>query len=139
MIQLIVGCKGKGKTKQILEQVNNDIKTCNGNIVYLDKSKKHMYELHNKVRLIELSNGFLKNTDQFIGFVAGILSRDHDIEKVYFDSFLKIARLEGQDITPCIENLVQLGELFSVEFILSVSMDEEELPEAVKKYVTVSL
>lgn len=139
MVQLIVGCKGKGKTKLLLDKVNADIKTASGNIVYLDKSAKHMYELNNKVRLIELNKGFLKNTDQFLGFVAGILSRDHDIEKVFFDSFLKISELGDSDITDCVKRLVEYGEMFSVDFILSVSMEAADLPEELKQYVLVAL
>ena len=69
MVQLIVGKKGKGKTKQLLDKVNGVIKTAEGNIVYLDKSTKHMYELNNKVRLIDVSAYPLNNSDEFIGFI----------------------------------------------------------------------
>lgn len=63
MVQLIVGKKGKGKTKYLLDKVNEAIKSANGNIVYLDKSSKHMYELNNKIRLIDCVNYPLKNSD----------------------------------------------------------------------------
>ena len=75
MVQLIVGKKGKGKTKQLLDKVNGVIKTAEGNIVYLDKSTKHMYELNNKVRLIDVSAYPLNNSDEFIGFINGIISQ----------------------------------------------------------------
>ena len=139
MVQLIVGKKGKGKTKQLLDKVNSEIKEISGNIVYLDKSTKHMYELNNKVRLIDVSQCFIENSDQFVGFVCGILSQDHDLQQIYFDSFLRIACLEGQDITPVIEKLEQLSKNFDVQFILSVSMDEEELPGGLKGNVIISL
>ena len=74
MVQLIVGKKGKGKTKQLLDKVNGAIKAAEGNIVYLDKSSKHMYELNNKIRLIDVSGYPIKNADEFIGFVCGIVS-----------------------------------------------------------------
>ena len=105
MVQLIVGKKGKGKTKQLLDKVNAEIKTANGSIVYIDKSSKHMYELNNKIRLIDASTYPLKNSDEFIGFICGIISQDHDIEQMYLDSFLKVAKLEGKDITECIGQL----------------------------------
>ena len=73
MVQLIVGKKGKGKTKQLLDKVNAEIKTANGSIVYIDKSSKHMYELNNKIRLIDASTYPLKNSDEFIGFICGII------------------------------------------------------------------
>ena len=94
MVQLIVGKKGKGKTKQLLDKVNGAIKSADGNIVYLDKSTKHMYELNNKVRLIDVSSYPLKNSDEFIGFICGIVSQDHDLQEMYLDSFLKIAKLD---------------------------------------------
>ena len=81
MIELIVGRKGKGKTKVLLEQVNTAIKEANGNIVYLDKNTKHMYELNNKVRLIDSTVFPIKNADEFVGFICGILSQDHDLEE----------------------------------------------------------
>ena len=109
MVQLIVGKKGKGKTKQLLDKVNSEIKLVDGNIAYLDKSTKHMFELNNKVRLIDVSEYMVENSDEFIGFISGILSQDHDLQQMYFDSFLKIANLEGQDITPVVEKLEKDG------------------------------
>ena len=100
MVQLIVGNKGKGKTKQLLDKVNNEIKEISGNIVYLDKSTKHMYELNNKVRLIDVSQFMVENSGEFLGFVCGIISQDHDLQQMYFDSFLRIACLETGGIIP---------------------------------------
>ena len=139
MVQLIVGKKGKGKTKQLLDKVNSEVKDISGSIVYLDKSTKHMYELNNKVRLIDVSRYMIENADEFLGFVCGIISQDHDLEQMYFDSFLKIAVLEGKDISAVIEKLDKMSDFFQVDFILSVSMDEFELPEAVKDKIIVSL
>lgn len=139
MVQLIVGKKGKGKTKQLLDKVNSEVKDISGSIVYLDKSTKHMYELNNKVRLIDVSRYMIENADEFLGLVCGIISQDHDLEQMYFDSFLKIAVLEGKDISAVIEKLDKMSDFFQVDFILSVSMDESELPEAVKDKIIVSL
>ncbi len=139
MVQLIVGRKGKGKTKQLLDKVNGEVKSISGNIVYLDKSTKHMYELNNKVRLIDVSQYMIENSGEFVGFVCGILSQDHDLQQMYFDSFLKIAALEGQDITAVIEKLSKVSEAFKVDFILSVSLDESELPENLKSEILVAL
>ena len=99
MVELIVGKKGKGKTKVLLDKVNGAVKDASGSIVYLDKSTKHMYELNNKVRLIDVSGFPVKNADEFVGFICGILSQDHDLEQVYLDSFLTTAKLEGKDAT----------------------------------------
>ena len=139
MVQLIVGNKGKGKTKQLLDKVNSEIKEISGNIVYLDKSTKHMYELNNKVRLIDVSQYMIENDSEFIGFVCGVISQDHDLKQMYFDSFLKIACLEGRDITPAVEKLEALSKKFDVSFILSISMDESELPVGLKEKILISL
>ncbi|HJC15498.1 MAG TPA: twitching motility protein PilT [Candidatus Fusicatenibacter intestinigallinarum] len=139
MVQLIVGKKGKGKTKQLLDKVNAEIKTANGSIVYIDKSSKHMYELNNKIRLIDASTYPLKNSDEFIGFICGIISQDHDIEQMYLDSFLKVAKLEGEDITECIGQLENICKLYDITFVLSVSLDKEELPESVQDKIIIAL
>ena len=139
MVQLIVGKKGKGKTKQLLDKVNREVKEISGNIVYLDKSTKHMYELNNKVRLIDVSQFMIESNNEFVGFVSGILSQDHDLQQMYFDSFLKIACLKEDDLVPTIEKLEKLSKHFEVDFILSISLDEEELPADLKEKVIVSL
>lgn len=139
MVQLIVGKKGKGKTKQLLDKVNSEIKEASGSIVYLDKSAKHMYELNNKVRLVDVSQYMITNSSEFIGFVSGVLSQDHDLQQMYFDSFLKIACLEGQDLEPVIKKLEKLSENFETDFILSISLDEGELPATLKDKIIVSL
>ena len=139
MVQLIVGKKGKGKTKQLLDKVNSEVKDIAGSIAYLDKSTKHMYELNNKIRLIDVSGYPIKNADEFLGFVCGIISQDHDLEQMYFDSFLKIAALEDKDISAVVEKLERMSDFFQVDFILSVSRDESELPESVKDKIIVSL
>ena len=139
MVQLIVGKKGKGKTKCLLDKVNTEVKNVLGNIAFLDKNTKHMYELNNKIRLIVVSDFMISNADEFIGFVSGIISQDHDLQQMYFDSFLKISCLEGKDITETIDKLEKLGEKFGIDFVLSLSMDEAEVPESVKSKIVISL
>ena len=139
MIQIIAGKKGKGKTKHLLDKVNAEVKEVHGNIVYLDKSSKHMYELNNKVRLIDTSEFCLSSSDGFIGFICGIISQDHDLEQMYLDSFLKIAKLEDADITETIDKLDELGEKYNITFVLSISLDADDLPENAKSKVIVSL
>ncbi len=139
MVQLITGNKGKGKTKCLLDKANGEVKNILGSICYLDKSTKHMYELNNKIRLICVPDFSITNDDEFIGFVCGIISQDHDLEQMYFDSFIDIACLKGQDITHAVQRLSQISEQFSVDFVLSVSMDEAELPEEIRPLVAVSL
>lgn len=139
MVQLIVGKKGKGKTKQLLDKVNSEVQKTAGNIVYLDKSTKHMYELNNKVRLIDVSQYIIDNSDVFAGFVCGIISQDHDLQQMYFDSFLSISGLQDSDLTAAVEKLEKISKKFGVDFILSISVDEAELSEGLKDKVIISL
>ena len=98
-----------------------------------------MFELYNKVRLISATDYPLKNSDEFIGFICGIVSQDHDLASVYLDSFLKVAKLEGEDITDCVEQLEGIGKQYNITFVLSVSMDKEELPEGMQDKIIVAL
>ena len=139
MVQIIAGKKGKGKTKHLLDKANAAIKEASGSIVYLDKSSKHMYELSNKVRLINVKGFDITDSSGFLGFICGVISQDHDLEIMFLDSFLKLACLEGQDISETISKLEAIGEKFHVTFVLSVSLDADELPENAKKDVIISL
>lgn len=139
MVSIIAGEKGKGKTKILLEKANEAVSKANGSVIYLDKSSKHMYELNNKIRLINVSEFPIMSADGFIGFLSGLISSDHDIEAVFLDSFLKLSVLEGLDITSTIDRIETLGEKYGIEFVLSVSMDVNALPENAKKNVTVTL
>lgn len=139
MVQIIAGKKGKGKTKHLLDKANAAIKDSKGSIVYLDKSSKHMYELNNKIRLINVKGYDITDSSGFLGFICGIISQDHDLETMFLDSFLKLACLEGEDISETINKLEYIGETYHVTFILSVSLDADELPENAKKDVIISL
>ena len=139
MIQIIAGEKGKGKTKHLLDRANESVKSATGNIVYLDKNQKHMYELSNKVRLINVSDYLISNCDEFLGFLCGILSQDHDLEEMYLDSFLTIAVMKDEEITHVITKLEEISNKFHVNFVLSISRNERDLPECTKGKFIVSL
>lgn len=139
MVQIIAGEKGKGKTKILLDKVNSDVLTSKGTIVYLDKSNKHMYELSNKVRLINVNDYCIECASEFVGFICGIISQDHDLEKVYLDSFLKIACLSSSEIDRVIEKLDMVSSKFNVDMIISLSADADALTEVVKSKVIVAL
>ena len=140
MIQLIVGAKGKGKTKHLLEKVNNAVKTVDGNIVYLDKNAKHMYELKNRIRLINTSEFPFTSTDEFMGFLCGIVSQDHDLQEVYLDSFMDVAFIKDKSVIESVfDKLDNISTQFNVDFIISVTLEMEEVPEKYKSKVIVAL
>lgn len=139
MIQIIAGAKGKGKTKILLDKVNTSIKEASGTIVYLDKNTKHMYELNNKIRLINVKDYCIDTCQEFTGFICGLISQDHDLQKVYLDSFLNISCLEDGDITAVLEKLDLISAKFSVDFVISISVNADDIPEKFKSSVIVAL
>ena len=138
MIDIIAGAKGKGKTKVLLEKVNNDMKVTHGTIVYLDKNNKHMYELSNKIRLIVVTEYGIEDTDMFLGFIAGIISQDHDLDVIYLDSFLTIAFVQD-NLEYALDKLEKISKKFDVNFVISISLDKKDLPEKLQPLVSSAL
>lgn len=138
MIQLIIGEKGKGKTKVLLEKANNEVLGASGNFVYLDKSTKHMFELNNKVRLIDVSYYDLTDSDEFIGFLCGIISQDNDLEKMYFDNFLALAHCED-NFEDVLDRIEKISNKFKVDFVISMSKVEADFSDSWKNCIVVSL
>ena len=142
MVRLIVGNKGKGKTTEILAKANDSIKVATGSVVYLDKSNKHMYDLHRNIRLIDVSRFPIANSEQFVGFVCGIISQDHDLQEMYLDGFLKCAKLGEDDIdviNATITELDAVSTAFDIDFYISASIDVESLVPALREKVVAAL
>ena len=139
MVQIIAGEKGKGKTKILLDKANTDIKQARGTIVYLDKDNQHIYELNNKIRLINVREYCIDGAEEFVGFICGILSQDNDIEKIYLDSFLKVAKLDTDSADKYLEKLDYVSQKFNVDIIVSFSQKSAEVSEFVKSKLVVAL
>ncbi|MEG1407858.1 MAG: hypothetical protein RSD23_08355 [Ruthenibacterium sp.] len=134
MISLIVGGKGSGKTKRMIDQINESAKTTPGNIVCIEKSMKLTYDIDHAARLIDVDEYKIGNYDMLFGFVAGILAGNYDIVEVYIDGVLKLG---GNDLDGLGVLLVKLDALAGegVKLIITVSSDEAALPESVRKYL----
>lgn len=139
MIQLIVGNKGKGKTKHLLNKVNDEIKEASGNIVYLDKDTRHMYDLNNKIRLINTGDYKIQSPDEFIGFVSGIIAADHDLEQIYIDCFLTIACIIDDNYGKVLEKLDSISDKYNINLVISISKNENEIIECMKSKIIISL
>ncbi len=139
MVNLITGKNGKGKSKFLLEKVNTQVKEILGNIVYLDTSTKHMYELNNKIRLINVSEYNLSSGDMFIGFLLGIISGDHDIQQMYFDNFLSLSHTSVADIEAVINQLEDLSKEFGIDIYAAISTTDGDIPESLKDKVIEAL
>ena len=139
MIQIIAGEKGKGKTKIILDKANSDALTSDGYVLYIDKNSKHMYELNNKIRLINVKDYFIDGAKEFVGFLSGMISQNHDISSIYLDSFLTCANIGVAEMDDVLKKLEVLSASFKVDFILSVSANANDLSAETRQKVTVAL
>lgn len=140
MIEIVAGDKGKGKTKVLLERSNEDIKSIDGSIIFVDKSSKHMYDLDSKVRLINITEYPINTTGEFLGFLSGVISQNNDIEEIFLDSFLTIAFIDTNNgLLSSLEELEKISDCFGVKFIVSISQVKEDLPSEVQDKVIVSL
>lgn len=139
MVQIIAGETGKGKTKELLRMVNDEVRTTYGRIVYLDKTYRHMYELSNKIRLVNVKDYMTVSSEEFLGFISGIVSQDNDIEKIYVDSFLKVACADISQLEELLQKIEERSKQFKVDFVLSISLEKEELPPSYQKSVILSL
>ena len=108
MLEIITGDKGKGKTKVLIEKVNNDVKVVAGSVVFIDNNNKHLYELSNRVNMINCSNYNIEALDMFIGFILGIISQDKNIEKIYIDNFTTIVYSDKTTVEEALGNLRQI-------------------------------
>ena len=139
MIQIISGVKGKGKTKFLIQKANEAVKAANGSVVYLDKNNKHMYELSNRIRLINVGDFPIDTYDAFIGFICGLISQDRDLEHMFFDSFLTIASVSDDYVGYVLSKLADGSEKFNVDFTISNYIDADNNPEEFKKDIVISL
>ena len=134
MIQLIVGSKGSGKTKKLIDQINASAKTTPGNIVCIEKSMKLTYDIDHAARLIDVDEYKISGYDMLYGFIAGVLAGNYDIVEVYLDGVLKLGNHDLEGLGGLLDKLAVLtGE--GVKMVVTVSADLNELPESVKKYL----
>lgn len=140
MIELVVGEKGKGKTKILMAKANNDIKITGGNIIYFDKNNKHMYELSNRVKLMNIPEYHVHSADMFLGFLYGVVSQQQDLDKIFLDNFMSISCVESMEQTEqLIREISVISEQYEIDFMIGLSKKKEELTDYLKDFVTVAL
>ena len=135
MVKLLIGHKGSGKTKKMIDLANTALETANGSIVFINKNSRLMYDLKYKIRVVCMEDfDQIKNVDEYIGFLYGIISQDHDIEKIFIDSILKHADIKFENIEDFLERLDLISRTYNIEFTVSLSADREEIGECINKY-----
>lgn len=136
MLKLIIGKKGTGKTKQLIDGINEAVHTEKGHIVFVNNGTRHVFDLNSKVRLIDTSEYSIKKYNTFYGFLCGIMAQDFDISYVFVDGINKIITeddiLKNEEL---FENLDTISKQHGVNIIITVSIDVADAPEYMKKYL----
>lgn len=128
MVKLLIGHKGSGKTGQMIQLANDSIKESNGSIIFINKNHRLMYELDHNIRVICTEDyEDIDNIDEYIGFIYGIISSDHDIETIFIDSILKHADVSLGDLPEFIDRLKAISNKYELDFVVSVSAEKEEM------------
>ena len=128
MVKLLVGHKGSGKTKQMIDIANSTVETSKGSVIFINKNHRLMYDLKYRIRVICMEDfEHITNCDEYIGFLYGIISSDHDIETIFIDSILKHADFKISDLPEFIARLKDLSKNYGMDFVVSVSAEKEEM------------
>lgn len=134
MIKLIIGAKGSGKTKAMIDMINEEVKTTKGNVVVVEKGMKLTYDVAPAARLIDLDEYKINGGEMLYGFVAGLLASNYDITHVYIDGILKVLDHDINRLGVVLDEIAAIaGD--SIEVTVTVSADENLLPHDVKKYL----
>ena len=141
MIQVILGGKGSGKTKRLIDLTNDALKSVHGNIIFVDDDKRYMYDLRHEIRFVDASEypvAYKCSASEFLSFLCGMLSADFDLSLIAVDAFKKLVKTPLQDVEmeKFFENMEELSEKHHCNFVLSISAPEDEVPEYIRKYTT---
>ena len=135
MIKLVVGKKGSGKTKTMLDAIAEAVKNESGNVIFVCNSNRHMLEVTHAARLVDVSNADTETFRLFKAFIMGMLSQNYDISHIFVDSLFKIVPDDNDGLAEFIEKLEKISEASNVKFTICISADISELPSAVHKYI----
>ena len=136
MVRVIMGVKGTGKTKQMIELINSAVQSENGNVVCIERGPKLTYDIHYKIRLVEASQYDMDNFDMLKGFINGLHAGNYDITHVFIDSLTKVVGVPAEDVSVehFLDWLNTFGEKNNIKFTVTISADASLASEGVKKY-----
>ena len=132
MINVIVGKKGSGKTKKLVERANEAVEKSNGNVVVIEKGPKLTYDISHQARLIDIDSYHIQGAEALAGFLCGICAGNYDVTDIYVDSTLKIIGEDIQILVSFVEHMNALSSLADTKITLLISMDAARLPEEIK-------
>ena len=128
MVKMILGHKGSGKTKRMIELANEKVEKSQGNVIYINKNHRLTYDLKYRIRVICMEDFVhITNSDEYIGFLYGVLGMDRDVDTVFIDGVLRHADITLGNMPEFIDRLKDISAEYQTEFIVSVSASKEEL------------
>ncbi len=131
MVKLIIGNKGSGKTKRLIELVNGAVEKSNGNVVCVEKERLLTYDVIYRARLIETDHYKVSGYDAFYGFLCGVIAGDHDITDILVDATLKIGGRDYEALANFLEKVANLSKISEHDITFTISCDESDLPERI--------
>lgn len=135
MVKLLVGHKGSGKTKSMIQLANDRVEKSDGSVVFINKNHRLMYDLKYKIRVVCMEEyEEITNSDEYLGFLYGIISSDHDIEVIFIDSILKHADVSISDLPEFLNRVRHISEKYEIEIIVSISASIEEIGDVAAQY-----
>jgi len=132
-VWFMAGLKGEGKTRKLIDMVNNELKTTDGHLVFIDDDKRHIHDLHRDIRFVETGKNFFYNHREFTGFILGIISQNSDIQHIYVDGINNIIEtVDAESLLKLQARLETIAKLDDVSFTISVNWDKKNLPDEIK-------
>ena len=128
MIKLLIGEKGTGKTKKLINCVNAALDASNGHVVCVEKDDLLRYQISYKVRLLAATNYSIEGYDAFYGFLSGLCAGDHDITDILIDATLKIGGRDYEALADCLVKVASLSKLTGTDFTFTISTEKANLP-----------
>lgn len=135
MVKFIIGLKGSGKTKRMIDMANEATKSLDGSVVYVDRDKKHIYDLDRNIRFIEAGEFHMTNLKSLYGFMCGVISQNYDIQKIFIDGHRLISEAKDEYMEEFIDSLKKLAEQYNIDFILSCGRAKEDIPKFMEPFI----
>ena len=135
MLKLIIGVKGTGKTKNLINLVNTAVENTQGDVVCIEKGTKLRYDVKHTARLIDVNEYFVSDAQSLYGFIAGVLASNHDVTDLFVDSALKICNNDAAAFDTFVDSLSALIAKTNVNVVITSSIPTEEASDIVKKYL----
>lgn len=135
MLKLILGLNGSGKTKRLIEMVNDAVKTSTGSVVCIEKSDKLRYDISYQCRLISTDNYAIFDSQSLYGFIAGIYASNHDITDIYIDAILDITGGDVDGFEKLVDEIGTFAEVNGIQIVITATIDEASATDRLKKYI----